>query len=91
MDDLEKRLHLIRIALNDNMPPISREQQRWLVDKAIELRETLYAVEWVLGGKHYIGDYSILRGVPVCPWCKGEYPNHKPDCQRQAALSQKEE
>lgn len=40
------------------------------------LREALEAVEWF---KH---DNDALS----CPWCRSWPPEHRPDCQRQAAL-----
>jgi hypothetical protein len=55
--------------------------------KIKRLREALEAVEWVTDNvdrqPHETGSY--------CPWCIGSHPgytdnDHKPDCQRQAAL-----
>lgn len=41
------------------------------------VHEALKAVEWVVRA----------GGAEFCPWCKGLYPDHAPDCQRQAALA----
>jgi hypothetical protein len=89
MSDLEKRLHLIRIALDSNGPPISKEQQRWLVDKAIAMMETLDAVEWVTMAykPHPYGAHPEVIAYYGCPYCgQSKDQGHAPDCPRQAAL-----
>ena len=41
-------------------------------------RAALEAVEWI-GGQGSTGQF--------CPWCRGLYPEHVQDCQRQTALA----
>ena len=51
-----------------------------IVDK---LYAALEAVEWIYENNWYNGEF--------CPWCEGEKPEHKSDCQRQAALAETDE
>ena len=48
------------------------------------LRVALEDVEWVDGPELARGMGGMME--QVCPWCDATYPDHDPECVRQAAL-----
>lgn len=64
-----------------------REQPRmvavpaeWLERMEAQLKQAREALEYV--------EWQVRPGgAEFCPWCNGMYPDHKDDCQRQAALA----
>lgn len=74
---------LIAAVRSRSLRRLEAIKKQWDVDAALRadnarLRSALKMVEWV---KDDFGEYS------ECPWChENEETNHRPDCQRQAAL-----